>query len=278
MNQTERRRFLIEALKSEDERHRDIKVPPHAAEQKALLRALMNVRPPRPVPEDVLAVQDDYLAEERELRGVVHVEDIASGADPGAVPTRDTRLLLWQGDITRLAAGAIVNAANSQLLGCFVPGHHCIDNAIHTFAGMQLRLACAKIMEQQGHPEPTGQAKVTHGFNLPAQHVIHTVGPIVGGQRPNARDRELLASCYRSCLDAAASHGIESIAFCCISTGEFGYPGREAAHIAIETVQAWLDEHAAQGIDTQNAQASLPTVVFNVFLDRDREIYQALLG
>lgn len=271
MNQTERRLFLIRALLSEEPRLRDLEVPRDADGQRALLRSLMNVRPPRPCAPEVLAAQDAYLLAERERRGVVNVADIATGADPGAVTTRDGRMLLWQGDITRLGVDAIVNAANSQMLGCFVPCHGCIDNAIHSAAGIELRLACAELMEAQGAPEPTGAAKITPGFNLPANHVIHTVGPIVAGRRPSSHDRELLASCYLSCLELAAARELASIAFCCISTGEFGYPAAKAADVATETVRRWLD-----GRERQDLPA--PTVVFNVFTDRDRELYRSLLG
>jgi O-acetyl-ADP-ribose deacetylase (regulator of RNase III) len=178
----------------------------------------------------------------------------------------DGRLRLWRGDITTLAADAIVNAANSQMLGCWVPGHHCIDNAIHTFAGVQLRLACALLMQAQGHEEPTGQAKVTDAYNLPTKRIIHTVGPIANGL-PTARHRAELASCYRSCLDAAAAEGLHSLAFCCISTGIFGFPQEEAAGIAVRTVRAWLDEAATDLV-----------VVFNVFGAKDELLYRGLLG
>ena len=173
---------------------------------------------------------------------------------------------LWRGDITTLGVDAIVNAANSQMLGCFVPGHHCIDNAIHTFAGIQLRLECARLMEEQGYPEPTGMAKVTGAFNLPSKRIIHTVGPIACGEASDL-DRALLANCYTACLDAALEAGCESIAPCCISTGVFGFPQDEAAHIAVATVDEWLDDH-------DNAL----DVVFNVFGETDERLYKALLG
>lgn len=221
-------------------------------------RALVNTRPALPASEAFLAGQDELLQGMIAEQGIAEIGDSA----PSAV---DPRLRLWRGDITALAADAIVNAANSQMLGCWVPGHHCIDNAIHTFAGVQLRLACARLMEEQGHEEPTGAAKITPAYNLPAKHVIHTVGPIAAG-RPSARHRIQLASCYRSCLDLAARSGLRSIAFCCISTGVFGFPQKEAARIAIETVRAWLDGHGAD-----------MTVIFNVFLASDEEIYRALL-
>lgn len=267
MNQAERRYRLIETLGGEG-RYRRYAVPAGADSQRRLLRSLMNVREPEPVAAETLALQDAYLQAELARRGAVSLEDVAGLRVANAYATCDPRLFIWQGDITRLGADAIVNAANSALLGCFVPCHGCIDNAIHTYAGMQLRLACAKIMEAQGHAEPTGQAKVTPGFNLPAKHVLHTVGPIVRGRRPSAHDQALLASCYTSCLNLAAQNGLHSVAFCCISTGEFGYPPEDAARVAINTVQVWLNEHEEAGM----------TVVFNVFKDSDLAIYQRLLS
>lgn len=229
----------------------------HAA-QRGLLRALMNVRPPRPLSEEFLHLQDELLSAEREERGVVDVMTLP------AVPS-DPRIVLWQGDITRLGADAIVNAANSVLLGCFIPCHRCIDNAIHSAAGLQLRAECAAIMERQGHPEETGRAKLTAGYNLPACHVLHTVGPIVAGALTD-EDRVLLASCYRSCLSLAAAHRLRSVAFCCISTGEFHFPNAAAAEIAVREVRAFLREND-----------SIERVVFNVFKDEDRAIYERLL-
>ena len=228
-------------------------------EQRRLLRVLMNVRPPFPLSPEFLALQDQVLSAEREEKGVV---------DPFSLPATaaDPRLALWQGDITRLAADAIVNAANSALLGCFCPEHGCIDNAIHSAAGLQLREECHQMMAAQGHEEPTGGAKLTGGYNLPARHVLHTVGPIVSGPLTQ-EDREALASCYRSCLALAAEHGLASAAFCCISTGEFRFPGREAARIAVKTVQESLEENS-----------SVKRVVFNVFKDADAAVYRELLG
>lgn len=226
--------------------------------QRELLRALMNVRPPHPLSEEFLRMQDALLSAEREARGVVDVMTLP------AVPS-DARIVLWQGDITRLNADAIVNAANSALLGCFIPCHRCIDNAIHSSAGLQLRAACAALMERQGHPEPTGAAKITAGYNLPARHVLHTVGPIVHGTLTEEH-RQLLASCYRSCLALAAKNGLKSVAFCCISTGEFHFPNDAAAEIAVREVRAFLAENT-----------SVERVVFNVFKDADLHIYERLL-
>ena len=244
----------------------------------ARFRALVNTREPRPADERFLAVQD------RLLRGLVADKGIV---DAAALPTAnaDPRVAVWRGDIVALAADAIVNAANSALLGCWVPGHHCIDNAIHTFAGVQLRLECARIMERQGHEEPAGRAKATGAYNLPAGCVLHTVGPVANGA-PTDRDRRELASCYESCLDAAAARGCRTVAFCCVSTGVFGFPRAEAASIAVATVRAWLDRHevgrgsAAALSDGAGAIAGSPSglkVVFNVFTDEDERIYHGLL-
>lgn len=228
-------------------------------EQWGLFRALVNTRPAEPASEEFLALQDEMLQALLAYRGVTEVREIepATGANG---------MRLWRGDITTLAADAIVNAANSQMLGCFVPGHHCIDNAIHTFAGVQLRLECARLMAEQGYPEPTGMAKATDAFNLPARHVIHTVGPIAEGVVAQA-DKSLLANCYTSCLDAAVDLGCGSIAFCCISTGVFGFPQKEAAEVAVATVRDWL---------ARNGETM--TVVFDVFGDSDEALYRRLLS
>ena len=232
--------------------------PQDEAAQRQLLRSLMNVRPPLPLKPDFLSMQDALLSAEREEKGVVDADLLPE------VPGRPG-IVLWQGDITRLKADAIVNAANSALLGCFHPCHGCIDNAIHSAAGLQLREACFRLMQAQGRPEPNGRAKLTEGYNLPARYVLHTVGPIVQGH-VTRQDREELASCYRACLEAAAEHGLESVAFCCISTGEFHFPNREAAQIAVDTVGRLL-----------RRSTSIRKVIFNVFKDLDADIYRALL-
>ncbi len=252
MTQTERRKFLIRRLIGETPQYRELQIPDEAEEQKLLLRALMNVRPPRPIGEDFLAVQDAYLQTELAAKGVT---DIA-----GLTPVLPG-IYLWKGDITTLKCGAIVNAANSGMTGCYVPCHGCIDNAIHTYAGVQLRLACAELMEKQGHEEPAGRAKITLAYNLPCRYVLHTVGPIVRG-KVTPQDRELLISCYRSCLELARENGVESVAFCCISTGEFHFPNTLAAEIAVQTVRRYKG-------DTE--------VIFNVFKDVDDQIYRQLL-
>lgn len=233
--------------------------PRETSDRRRLLRSLMNLRPPRPLNSEFLAAQDALLSAEREEKGVVD-------ADTLPVTAACPRIALWQGDITRLKVDAIVNAANSALLGCFCPCHGCIDNAIHSAAGLQLRDECHRLMTAQGYNEPNGRAKLTRGYNLPAKYVLHTVGPIVRG-RVTEQDRVELAACYRSCLTLAAEKGLSSVAFCCISTGEFHFPNREAAEIAVETVTGFLRH------DT-----SIQRVIFNVFKDRDAEIYRDLLG
>ena len=265
MTQNDRRQLLIDALRAERADKVGIVVPESADAQRTLLRALMNVRPPAPLSEDLLALQDAYLQGRLTERG--------GAVDAAALPPTDAadavlgRIALWRGDITLLAADAIVNAANSQMLGCFVPGHHCIDNAIHTYAGMQLRLECARLMRAQGHEEPIGQVKVTPAYNLPARYVFHTVGPIVQDGGPTRRDRELLKSCYRSCLAEATRRGLHTLAFCCISTGIFGFPQDSAARIAVDAVR----DHLA----TRDKNLK---VIFDVFTDADQRIYRNLLA
>lgn len=255
MTQEERRMYIIRALLEENLRYPEI--PPSDKQQKMLLRSLMNVRPPRPISEGFLAVQDEYLQEELRQRGITDLADLTPIGEG---------IYLWQGDITTLRCDAIVNAANSQLLGCFCPCHGCIDNCIHTYAGVQLRLECARLMKRQGREEETGRAKITRAYNLPCKYILHTVGPIIQG-RLTKRDEELLASCYRSCLELAVQNGVDSIAFCCISTGEFHFPNDRAAEIAVQTVRKFIQEKKS-GIK----------VIFNVFKDLDYKIYRNLLG
>lgn len=256
MTQTQRRIFLTEYLIREDGSLKNTDIPAQEEAQKRLLRSLMNIRPPRPVPEEFLTVQDAYLQQELAEKGTVSLADL-SPIQPG--------ICLWQGDITRLAVDAVVNAANSAMLGCFIPCHGCIDNAIHSAAGVQLRLECARLMEGQQEPEPPGGARITKAWNLPCRHVLHTVGPIVRGTL-TGRDCSVLEDCYRSCLALASEHRLKSVAFCCISTGEFHFPAEEAARIAVRTVRSFLEEDG-KGME----------VIFNVFKDRDREIYRELL-
>lgn len=257
MTQTERRLYLIRELLKEQPRYQTMELPKEEADQKRLLRSLFNIRMPQPVSSDFLKVQDAYLQEETRRKGITELADLQP-VQPG--------IYLWQGDITTLRCDAIVNAANSQMLGCFVPCHGCIDNAIHTYAGVQLRLACGELMQQQGCPEETGKAKITPAFNLPCRYVLHTVGPIVGGWLTK-RNKDRLACCYRSCLELAVENNCRSIAFCCISTGEFHFPNEKAAEIAVQTVTSFLDE-----------QEQKIQVIFNVFKDIDLHIYQKLLG
>ena len=214
MTQSERRLFLIKELINEQPQYQSMGIPASPQEQKNLLRSLFNIRMPNPIGDEFLRVQDEYLQIETAQKGITDIDDLT--------PLRDN-LYLWQGDITTLRCGAIVNAANSQMLGCFCPCHGCIDNAIHTYSGIQLRAACADLMKKQGHEEETGKAKITPAYNLPCKCVLHTVGPIVRGGLAG-KDEELLASCYRSCLELAEENEVESLAFCCISTGEFHFP------------------------------------------------------
>ncbi len=257
MKQTERRRFLLQALLRESPGSQPMNLPQDADSQRQLLRGLMNLRAPRRVGADFLRIQDAYLQAETASKGITDIGDLTP-VQPG--------LYLWQGDITTLRCDAIVNAANAGMTGCYIPNHRCIDNAIHTFAGVELRLACGALMARQGAPEPTGRAKITPAFNLPCRYVLHTVGPIVEG-RVTKRDEDLLASCYRSCFALAAEHGLESVAFCCISTGEFHFPNELAAEIAIAAVKACMTK-----------QTSVRKVIFNVFKAQDSAIYERLLG
>lgn len=257
MTQMERRLYLIQELLKEQPGYAGLEIPEDEDEQKRLLRSLFNIRMPRPAGREFLAVQDAYLQEETQRKGITDFSDLQ--------PVQEG-IYLWQGDITTLRCDAIVNAANSQMLGCFVPCHGCIDNATHTFAGVQLRLACAELMRQQGHEEETGKAKITPAFNLPCRYVLHTVGPIVGGLLTK-KDKDLLASCYRSCLELAGQNQIKSIAFCCISTGEFHFPNEKAAEIAIQTVNEYKEY-----------TNSKMEVIFNVFKETDLNIYRKLLG
>ncbi len=256
MNQSERRLFLIQSLLDERPSCRKQEIPTDAQRQKVLLRGLMNIRSPRAIRPEFQKIQDAYLQAETAEKGITDIADLS--------PIQ-LGLYLWQGDITTLRCDAIVNAANSGMTGCYVPNHRCIDNAIHTYAGVKLRLACAELMEQQGYPEPTGTAKITPAFNLPCKYVLHTVGPIIDGP-VTAQDEALLASCYRACLEKAAEQDLESVAFCCISTGEFHFPNNLAAQIAVHTVKEFLSR-----------QTSVRKVIFNVFKDLDKQIYQQLL-
>ncbi len=269
MTQTERLLFLINYLLNENSKIGSVEIPVRDMERKRLLRSLMNIRPPEKVSKEFLEVQDAYLQEECVRKGIISLSDI-SLVQPG--------IYLWQGDITRLSVDAVVNAANSAMLGCFVPCHGCIDNAIHSAAGVELRLECSRIMEKQktegnssvkkgcSMEEPTGKAKITKAYNLPCRYVLHTVGPIIYGELTQ-NDCDLLSDCYRSCLELATAYQLKSVAFCCISTGEFHFPNEKAARIAVQTVR-----------DYQKKNENGLEVVFNVFKDCDYQIYRKLLG
>lgn len=248
----------------ESEQYKNLKIPP--SEQRHALRSLMNLRLPYPLDGEFLSVQDEYLGEEVKRKGIVDWRELPTAREAyGSALHGADRITLWQGDITRLNTDAIVNAANSQMLGCFVPCHGCIDNAIHSAAGLGLREECARLMRRRGREEPAGEAEITGAYNLPSRYVLHTVGPIVAG-RLTERHCELLRSCYESCLKLADEYRLESVAFCCISTGEYRFPNGRAAEIAVETVGRYLEN------------SPLNRVVFNVFKDRDRELYRELLS
>lgn len=259
MTHKEKRVYLIKELLAELPQYQEMQIPENEEEQKRLLRSLMNIRPPSPINDSFLALQDEYLSEEVAEKGIT---------DSALLPVSplDSRLVLWRGDITTLKIDAIVNAANSALRGCFVPCHSCVDNIIHSVSGIQLRLACDEIMNEQGYDEPAGRAKITPAYNLPCRYVLHTVGPIVPGILTK-KHCEQLAGCYQSCLELASEKGLKSIAFCCISTGEFHFPQKKAAKIAVKTVADFLQT---------NTQIEM--VVFNVFKQEDYEIYKSLLG
>lgn len=253
MTQEQRRLFLIKDLLKEQPQYRDMMIPSSEAEQRRLLRSLLNIRQAKPISKEFLKIQDEYLQESTIQKGITDIAEL--------IPCEDG-IYLWQGDITTLHCDAIVNAANSGLTGCYCPCHGCIDNAIHTYAGVQLRLECADLMEKQGFAEPTGKAKITKAYNLPCKFVLHTVGPIINGSL-RQKDEDLLASCYISCLELAKKNGIKSVAFCCISTGEFHFPNERAAEIAVKIVRKYKGEIE---------------VIFNVFKNTDYEIYRRLLG
>ena len=256
MTQTKRREYMIRYLLDEELKYKDTEMPDDIQAQKRLLRSLMNVRSPKSISEEFLRVQDDYLQEELSQKHITSVSDLLP-LEPG--------IYVWQGDITTLACDAIVNAANSGMTGCYYPCHGCIDNAIHSYAGVQLRLECDAIIKAQGHEEPTGTAKITEAYNLPCRYVLHTVGPIITGSLKKQAE-DLLASCYRSCLALAEEYGLKSIAFCCISTGEFRFPNQRAAEIAVKTVREYRKQTGSE-----------IEVIFNVFKDIDDEIYRELL-
>ncbi|MBR1592577.1 MAG: protein-ADP-ribose hydrolase [Ruminococcus sp.] len=247
--------YLINYLLSERNDIKNIEIPDDEGERFRLYRSLVNIRSAAYADDEFLKAEDEYLTVLTEEKGITDAENL--------IPIEKS-IYLWKGDITTLKCGAVVNAANSGMTGCYVPCHSCIDNCIHTFAGVRLRLECDRIMRQQGHEEPTGQAKITPAYNLPCDYVIHTVGAIVQGELTAGHCAQL-ESCYKSCLEIAVKNNIESIAFCCISTGVFGFPNKEAAEIAVKTVREFCMSHDIK-------------VIFNVFKEEDYEIYRRLLG
>ena len=264
--------YLIEYLLKEDPQYSEMEIPSDLQGKRDLFRALRNVRWPKPVSEEFLRLQDEELQEQLLEKGIVDLNK-PSTFNSKLSTTLNSKpstlnYILWQGDITRLKVDAIVNAANSQMLGCFHPLHKCIDNAIHSAAGVQLREECYQLMLQQGHEESTGQAKITKAYNLPCKYVIHTVGPIIPTGIPNPLQKEQLASCYRSIMQLADENHLESVAFCCISTGEFRFPNQLAAEIAVKTVSDFFVEHP---------ECSIKQVAFNVFKEVDKRIYEGIL-
>ena len=261
--QNGRLNYLVEEFKADSVQYKDLQTPEDTEGKRRILRSLMNIRMPRNMDKAVLAVQDEYLQARIRENGIVELADI---------PIIRDRMSIWQGDITRLAVDAIVNAANSQMLGCFVPMHTCIDNCIHTFAGVQLRAECARQMEQlksrygRDYEQPTALPMLTDAYNLPARKVIHIVGPIVQGRLTASLENDL-AACYRNTLDMCLENGLKSVAFCCISTGVFHFPNKRAAEIAVQTVTGWLSEHPG----------GMERVIFNVFKDEDKAYYEQLL-
>ena len=261
--QEQRLDYLVEEFKTDSGEYKNLRTPADPEGKRRILRSLMNIRMPRELSDEVLAVQDEYLSGRAEEKGIVRLSDI---------PIIRDGLSIWQGDITRLEVDAIVNAANSQMLGCFVPMHTCIDNCIHTFAGVQLRAECNRQMEQlrirygRDYEQPTAVPMLTDAYNLPAKKVIHIVGPIVQHRLTSALEKDL-ADCYRNTLDMCIENGLKSVAFCCISTGVFHFPNRKAAEIAVCTVKEWIAAHPE----------TMERVIFNVFKDEDRTYYEELV-
>ena len=272
MTQEERLNYLVEEFKEDSVRYRDLETPKDTEGKKRILRSLMNIRMPRHMDAGVIEVQDEYLKERIQENGIVTLSDIPTIADKGSTHAFADKLSIWQGDITRLAVDAIVNAANSQMLGCFVPMHTCIDNCIHTFAGIQLRAECNRQMNRlrakygPDYEQPTAVPMLTDGYNLPAKKVIHIVGPIVDARLTKALEQDL-ADCYKNTLDLCLDNHIRSVAFCCISTGVFHFPNKRASEIAVHTVKEWLEEHPGKA----------DRVIFNVFKDEDRSYYESEL-
>lgn len=269
-SQDEKLDYLVEELCKDSIEYKNMKV--NKEDRRMAMRSLMNIRMPKPISKEFLKIQDEFLKEEAVEKGIVNLDDIKTIREEyKSKMSYADKISIWQGDITRLAVDAIVNAANSQMLGCFVPCHKCIDNAIHSSAGIELRQECYEYMQEKRkidleYEEPTGSAVVTSAYNLPCKYVIHTVGPIVYDKLTDEL-REDLKNCYLSCLNSAIKHGIRSIAFCCISTGEFHFPNGEAAKIAINTVNDFLQTH----------EEYIDRIIFNVFKDYDLNIYKKLI-
>ena len=263
MNQNERLDYLVKKFREDSGRYKEMEIPESEEEKRNLLRSFMNIRLPKKMNEETIEVQNDYLKERAEEKGIIGLDDI---------PEISEGLSIWQGDITRLAVDAIVNAANSQMLGCFVPMHTCIDNCIHTYAGIQLREECNRQMNQlrirygRDYEQPTAVPMLTDAFNLPAKKVVHIVGPIVQGRLTSGLEKDL-ADCYRNTLDLCQENDLKSVAFCCISTGVFHFPNKRAAEIAVTTVKEWMLKYP--GV--------MERVIFNVFKDEDLQIYKELL-
>ncbi len=255
--------YLVEAFKKDSGEYKDLNVPDNRDEKRMILRSLMNIRMPREISRNVLRMQDEYLTERAKEKGIVELEDI---------PVIRDGLSVWQGDITRLKADAIVNAANSRMLGCFIPMHTCIDNCIHTFAGIQLRAECSRQMEQmrsrfgRNYEQPSSIPMLTDAYNLPAKKVVHVAGPIVE-RRLTPELESKLGNCYWNVLSICAENDLKSVAFCCISTGLFRFPNQRAAEIAVKTVTEWMSTHPGK----------MERVIFNVFKDEDKTIYEELL-
>ena len=272
MTQNERLNLLVEEFKEDSVQYRNLETPKDTEGKKRILRSLMNIRMPKMMPASVLRVQDEYLQGRIRENGIVILNEIPTIADQGSRNAFGDKLSIWQGDITRLAVDAIVNAANSQMLGCFVPMHTCIDNCIHTFAGIQLRAECDRQMRKlraeygSDYEQPTAVPMLTDGYNLPAKKVVHIVGPIVQGRLTKDLEQDL-SDCYKNTLDLCLENGLKSVAFCCISTGVFHFPNRRAAEIAVKTVADWMKQHPA----------AMERVIFNVFKDEDKAYYEAEL-
>lgn len=275
MDRAGRADILLEKLKKDSVGYQGLDTRGYSPEEKKnAIRSLMNIRMPREISDELANLQDEYLQDERNAKGIVKLADIPTIKEAfNSSSAYADKISLWQGDITRLEVGAVVNAANSQMLGCFVPCHRCIDNAIHSAAGMQLRQECSHIMDHRrlkygrNYEEPTGTATLTNAYNLPCDHVIHTVGPIVYGRLDHKLCLDL-QNCYENVLKCCLKHNIKSVAFCCISTGEFRFPNEKAAEIAWKTVSAFLEKHGDR----------LERVIFNVFKDSDLEIYKKILS